>query len=128
MNAPSVRTRSQIFAERAFARVAEVSKRDPKTQADYARSAKRLPALLHTAGLAQAVAFLQAKNLSQLLKDVVFVMNDDCLQSETFAQLVRSAELLEYLRLSRLALEAAGWLKRYAESLLKDTDSGDEQP
>lgn len=38
----------------------------------------------------------------------------------SFASAIRSAELVEYVQLSRTALEAAGWLKRYAEALLED--------
>ena len=54
-------TRSQLLAQEAFARVAAHDQ--PKKE--YVSFAKRFPALIHTCGLAQAIAFALAKRGQQ---------------------------------------------------------------
>jgi CRISPR-associated protein Cmr5 len=118
--AAPVKTRSQQLAERAFDRVQRREELKGKYREEYVGFAKRFPSLTHTCGLAQAVAFAQAKAPEDYLDDLREVMNSDQASATGFASLTRSAELTEYMQLSRAALEAAGWLKRYAEALLED--------
>ena len=42
------------------------------------------------------------------------------MQTAQAAAAIRAADLGTYMQLSRTALEAAGWLKRYAEALLEN--------
>ena len=53
----SVHTRSQRLAQEAFARVTD----HRRPNKEYVSFAKKFPALIHTCGLAQAIAFALAK-------------------------------------------------------------------
>jgi CRISPR-associated protein Cmr5 len=97
---------------------------------EYVTLAKKFPSLIHTCGLAQAVAFYEAKGRTKpgkpekphhlYLKDLAAVLmaaghqQINCV--DKFTKKVRNEELSGYLRLSRDALHAAGWLKRYVEA------------
>jgi CRISPR-associated protein Cmr5 len=112
----SIHTRSQKLAQAAFARIA--ARGAPSKE--YANFAIRFPTLIHACGLAQAVAFALAKKETAYVKDLAAVLKDsghgeiasaDALNSEA-----RTQTLGGYLRLSRDALRAASWLKRYVEA------------
>jgi len=111
----TIRTRTQQWAEEAFQAVSE--RRNYPKKNDYVTFAKSFPALIHTCGLVQALAFAEAKNREDLLSDLAAVLGlrEDRLLSDS-----RTTNVVAYLRLSRDALAAAGWLKRYAEALLDD--------
>jgi CRISPR-associated protein Cmr5 len=109
-------TRSQKFAQAAYTRI----EKRGKPQKEYVSFAKRFPSLLHTCGLAQAVAFAMAKREENYLNDMAAVLHagdrPELSSAEILNEKARTATLAEYLRLSRDALEAAGWLKRYVEA------------
>ena len=117
-----IQTRSQQLAELAFKQVSHVdlqTKDDKNARDKYIRFAKRFPSLIHTCGLAQAIAFAQSKAPDRFVNDLRQVLN--CDKSEpAFTAEIRSSDLTRYLQMSRTALQAAGWLKRYAEALLED--------
>jgi len=104
-------TRGQRMAQRAFARAEARA-----GQKDYASRAKSYPALIQAAGLCQAAAFAQAKQ-PELLDDVAATMELDVASGEDLARRAREAPAMEYLHLTRLALQAAVWIKRYVEAL-----------
>jgi len=93
-----------------------------KENKEYSQLAKKFPALVHNCGLAQALAFVQAKekeeNIGKAylshLSSVMGLKKEDDLGS-----LSRSADLSRYQRLTREAIESATWLKRYSEALLE---------
>jgi CRISPR-associated protein Cmr5 len=116
-----IRTNRQAFAERAFQRI---KARRGTGEAEYARIAKRFPSLIHNCGLAQAVAFLQAKSGSELLGDLAFVVHGSEQTHGVFAEETRNADLGRYLLLTQQALEASTWLKRYAEAVLASNEVG----
>lgn len=114
-------TLSQRMAQAAFPKVQERKRSARVNFKEYTTVAKKFPALIHTCGLAQAVAFAQAKKDLDYLDDLAAVLaaaghreitNSDALGSQS-----RERNLTGYLRLSRDALLAAGWLKRYVEAL-----------
>ncbi|GAB4137154.1 MAG: type III-B CRISPR module-associated protein Cmr5 [Thermogutta sp.] len=113
-------TRSQRIAQTAYSRIA--ARGTPNKE--YVARAKRFPALIHTCGLAQAVAFGMAKEFSDYLEDLAAVLQaagDSEIRSVgDLDRFARSRPLVQYLRLSRDALTAASWLKRYAEALGED--------
>ena len=118
--APRIQTRSQQLAELAFKQVSQVdlqTKGDKNAREKYIGFAKRFPSLIHSCGLAQAVAFAQSKAPDRFVNDLREVMNCDK-QEPAFTAEIRSSDLPRYLQLSRTALQAAGWLKRYAEAIL----------
>lgn len=130
-----MQTRSQRYAQAAYKRVtARVTTNDKgkKVLEDkYETLAKKFPALIHTCGLAQAVAFAEAKGASkdqdkpkpelQYIHDLAAVLNagghTEIMDAKVLAQQSRDVALGGYLRLSRDALQAASWLKRYVEAL-----------
>ncbi len=116
----SVHTRSQKLAQAAFARVALHDTSDK----DYVSFAKKFPALIHTCGLGQAVAFALAKNHTDYVEDLAAVLNagghPDVSSSESLHRQAREETLTGYLRLSRDAIHAASWLKRYVEAVAEE--------
>jgi CRISPR-associated protein Cmr5 len=112
----SIHTRSQKLAQAAFARIAKYG----KPNKEYVSFAKRFPALIHTCGLAQAVAFALAKKESGYVEDLAAVLNGSGHPEIDTALILheqtRSLQLSSYLRLSRDAISAASWLKRYVEA------------
>jgi CRISPR-associated protein Cmr5 len=110
-----VQTRKQKRAQVAYDCVSQLLK---KSNNDYVQLAKKFPALVHTCGLAQAVAFVQAKekeNGKSYLNHLTKVMGQDI----DLGEKSRNAKLLEYQHFSREAIESATWIKRYAEALLE---------
>lgn len=119
-------TRSQNLAKEAYARVTEHGKQD----GEYVSFAKKFPALVHTCGLAQAVAFAEAKGASKdgqakkpemkYLEDLAAVLkaggHGAIDSAKKLAETTRSERVGGYLRLSRDAIQAASWLKRYVEA------------
>jgi len=116
----SIHTRSQKLAQAAFARIAKYGK--PKKE--YVSFAKKFPALIHTCGLAQAVSFALAKKETGYVEDLAVVLNGsghpEISSAQTLHEQSRTLQLSGYLRLSRDAISAAGWLKRYVEAAGED--------
>lgn len=107
-------TNSQKMAQAAYQRI--------KTRApnqEFASFARSFPALIHACGLAQSVAFGQEKH-SDYLDDLAVVLaavgHRETASVEGLARATREQPVAAYVRLSRNALQAAGWLKRYAEA------------
>ena len=120
----TTRSKSQSMAQTAFARIVQ---RKPTN--DYESFARRFPALVHSCGLAQAVQFALAKrdkNKSDggpsmvYLADLAAVLeaagHTTAASEADLAKQTRDMKVSEYLRLSRDALLAADWLKRYVEA------------
>lgn len=108
-------TRQQRLAQRAFELVSVRVQ-----SADYTSFAKGFPALIQGCGLCQAVAFAQAKKRTDFLKDLADTLAEpEARDANSLARLARMAGVTHYLRLSRSALVAAGWIKRYVEALEK---------
>lgn len=112
-------TRSQEYAQRAFACIqerAKVLEGDKKKK--FASFTKRFPTLIHTCGLCQALAFAQAKEYDDYLRDIASVLNRESVGE--LLQMVPGVPVPEYMSLTREMINAASWLKRYAEALMDD--------
>ena len=111
-----LRTRSQQDAAKVYAKVANQKKNDQKDR--YSSMCQTLPVLIRTAGLVQALTFLQAKAGGEgLLGDNL----GETLGHKNLEGLVkkaREADLAEYMLLTQRALEQLLWYKRYAQVLL----------
>ena len=112
-----MRTYEQKMAERAFQCVKtriEGAKKD-----EYSSFAMSFPALIHSCGLAQAVSFAEAKDRDYYLEDLNEVLNAFAAKENKveLSRESREADLVDYMRLSRRAVTAASWLKRYVEAL-----------
>ena len=115
-------TNSQKMAQAAYA---SVRKRvDPKENGlpeKYASFARSFPSLVHACGLAQAVAFAKAKDREQYLDDLATVLaaagHPEIAAADKLETQTRNIPVAAYVRLSRNALQAAGWLKRYVDAV-----------
>ncbi len=129
-----MQTRSQKYASVIFRQVeglfAEGEKRvkdaggaeKVKTEVEgqrrqYGATAHKLPVLIRTAGLAQALGFVEARGSAGarlLLRDLGETLEHPLLFADS-----RSAELPDYIHLTRQSLDALLWYKRFAQSVLQ---------
>jgi CRISPR-associated protein Cmr5 len=121
-----MQTRDQRLAVKAFRRVENLQRQFPQEDSverkKYGAMAHKLPVLIRSAGLAQALGFLSAKSSDsmnrQLLDDLASTLD---LSSD---QLIRQSRggpnqaLGDYIRLTHDALAALLWYKRFAQSIL----------
>jgi CRISPR type III-B/RAMP module-associated protein Cmr5 len=101
-------------------------------EADYRSFAEGLPALLRTAGLAQTLSFLRAKNcephssvyanLEEHFRDLCLLGRDKSLVEMTLDPTAMPAA--QYRLYSRLSLRMAFWHRRLAQALLKTRRAG----
>ncbi len=109
----TVRTISQSMAQTAYERMA--ARRPNQEFRSFARS---FPSLIHACGLAQAVAFAKAKGRKEYVEDLTQVLQSGGYSGiNDLDQTARTAPMTTYVRLSRHALQAAGWIKRYVEAM-----------
>lgn len=114
-----------LLAQKAFAR-------------KYGAMALKLPILVRTAGLCQALHFVQSRNdpsctrfLDHLAKQLARV--DPTIEdAASLCEYVRTADLKVYLHLTREATATLQWYARLAQSVLKvertvDIDVGEAQ-
>ncbi len=120
-----IRTKEQQMAQAAFERVRG---RSSGLEFEvYSSFALAFPSLVHSCGLAQALAFAQAKGRADYLSDLENVLGEDVGENGggDLCKRSREAELMEYMRLSRRALAASSWIKRYCQA--KDCQAKDCQ-
>ncbi|MFM7168685.1 MAG: type III-B CRISPR module-associated protein Cmr5 [Planctomycetaceae bacterium] len=127
----TVMLRKQVLASQAF--TCAEQRFGEAGFAEYLSFARSFPTLIHTCGLAQAAAFASSRKGVQrhVLIDLATVMSaaDPALNPDNLSRVARETpDVSEYIRLSRLALESAGWIKRYAEALaVTASQPGDEE-
>lgn len=127
-----MQTRDQKLALAVYNRVQSFDKPtlSDAQRKQYGSMAHKLPILIRTAGLSQALAFIEARHRQQkpeaplppqlhLLRDLEHVLRENGMLSGTnlFAT-ARIADLGEYMRLTQHTLAALLWFKRYAQSVL----------
>lgn len=115
MNVPTI---SQRMAQAASNRI-----RDRKPDEPYRSFAREFPMLVHSCGLAQALAFAMAKGghhkmyAEDLAKVLAAAGHEPVGSAEQLAKRIREdLWVTQYIRLSRDALAAAVWLKRSVEA------------
>jgi len=134
-----IRTKAQLMAETAFGRVRAhcetAAGDDPPRLEDgkYLVIARKFPVLVHTAGLAPALTYVQAKGRGQgyeayrtYLDDLAAVLAAAGAVRGTgdaaaLLATVRDADLRAFMLLTDRVRTAAVWLKRYAEALKTST-------
>jgi CRISPR-associated protein Cmr5 len=92
---------------------------EKKVSDEYRQFAKRFPALVHSCGLAQAVAFAQSKDKNVYLDDLASVMGilkGKLSGGQMLAEISRTVDLIEYQQKTEEAIDCATWIKRYAEA------------
>lgn len=125
-------TREQFYAKAVFDKIKPFLDRPESDKKKYGSLAHKLPILIRTAGLAQALAFVQARNdekspQHQLLRDLADVLRENKVlaQNADLVERSREAPFDEYIRLTEASLQALLWFKRFAQSELK-VQAGEE--
>ncbi len=116
-----LQTRSQRHAGNAYARVVQV-KGEPDDD-KYKSLARSLPVLIRTAGLAQALAFVDTPGAEPMHRALIKHLNEAVNDGQSLSATCRTATLSEYMRLTSETLDVLLWFKRFAESMLDD-DAG----
>jgi CRISPR-associated protein Cmr5 len=121
--------RTQRVATAAYGRVSASASAPFKKE--YGALAHKLPGMILQNGLAQATGFLLAKGRPEhqhLLEDLNAVLRAaGVVQTEggnDLHQAIIAADLAHTLRLTRAALDATAWLKRYVQGLLRVDATG----
>lgn len=111
-------TRDQKYAKAAYPKVNAHSGTD--TEKAYRTLALNFPVMILQSGLTQAVGFLLAKNKAEhqaYLRDLAEILG--LTNANTMHDTIIRSNLTDYQQHTRKALEAAAWLKRYTQALLK---------
>lgn len=114
-NSPLI-TREQRYAEMIYQQIVRVATLDETARNRYGAMAHKLPVLIRTAGLTQALAFVASRSQPEplaLLRDLEHTINVPDLAAES-----RRAPLAEYISLTHRTLEALLWYKRFTQSVL----------
>ena len=129
-----MRAKSQLMAEMIYQQLATIQSLERKQQKRYGALCHRFPLIIRENGLAAAFGFLAAKGGTNpnspenlLLAHYATVLKLG--NADAIRQASLTAELGEYRRMTRAALQAAEWFKRYAEAILKvdSTGAGEEE-
>ncbi|MCU8024533.1 MULTISPECIES: type III-B CRISPR module-associated protein Cmr5 [Shewanella] len=128
--------RSQIVATAAFKQINSRKNKSIEENKKYATLVHKLPAMILQNGLAQATGFLLAKSEDHhkaLLEDLTLVFKqvdakfaniaDD--KGEALHNEIIQSDLHQIMRMTREALEIAGWLRRYVQGVLKIDATGE---
>jgi len=134
-----LQSRDQAYALQVYDRVEKLLGRNRTEQKQYGSMSHKLPVLIRSAGLSQALAFVAATSKRgkeakdgapakgsphrQLLDDLAQSLN--LKDADTLLTESRRAPLDEYIFLTQNALAALLWYKRFAQSVL-DVESSDE--
>ena len=120
-----MQTRDQKLAATIYTHVSELTPKSSDAK-QYGAMAHKLPILIHTAGLAQALTFVEARGVGKqklLLKHLAIILGDTT--AEKLLQRCYRAELGEYQMLTMRAVAALQWYKRFAQSIL-EVEAGEE--
>lgn len=120
-----MQTREQQYAARIFEQVKGLPEGDWKK---YGTMAHKLPVLVRTAGLVQALSFVEARGhdaQKQLLAHLAETVGEN--DKATLLASARTNDLNDYMRLTQKVMAALLWYKRFAQSVL-GVDASEEIP
>jgi CRISPR-associated protein Cmr5 len=117
-----MQTLDQQYSATAYKQVLAI--KEDNEYKKYGAMAHKLPILIHTAGLVQALEFVHSrgKPVQKRLLDHLAIAVIGQGNADTLLQTVRDASLSGYMRLTRQILAALLWYKRFAQSIL-DVDA-----
>lgn len=120
-----MQTRSQKYAARIFKQIEDLQEHhNAGDQKQYGSMAHKLPVLIRTAGLSQALGFVAARGNAmhlRLVKDLAAALKRHDLPLDSRM----APSLQQYMRMTQEALDALLWYKRFAQSVLK-VDASDD--
>ncbi len=97
------------------------TKEDDAARNSYGGAAHKLPVLIRTAGLMQALHFISTRKKEEtvLFGDLASVLG---MTKDQLLDRTRTASLADYMHLTRQTLAVLVWFKRFAQSIL-DVDA-----
>jgi len=115
-------TRQQRWAKHAYEAVRRIAdKNNPELEKKYATHCMKAPALIRQAGLVQAVAFLRTRSdEGKGLVDEIARGFDPKWSGSELQTKAQGADLPTYIRMTREAIQIAGWFRRFAQAELKE--------
>ena len=124
-----MQSREQEYATKIYPQIEKYLTDKPEAdQKKYGSMAHKLPILIRTAGLAQAISFVESRGLpphQDLLTHLATIILNE--NSDAFSKRCRDAELTEYMALTEQTLLALSWYKRFAQSVLNvDITEGED--
>jgi CRISPR-associated protein Cmr5 len=130
--------RTHTVATAAYEAVSARNELPDDQRKQYGALAHKLPGLILQNGLAQATGFLMAKGAKSeahiaVLDDLHRVLHatrtTDVPNGQDLHQEIIKAHLADTMLLTRRALEASGWIKRYVQGVLRLGATGEpEEP
>lgn len=122
-----MKTREQRYADSAFRKVSEeIGTKERAYQKKYGSMAHKLPVLIRSAGLAQALQFVESRGSSEqkvllehLASTVGYTSKPELLSKS------RSEDLNGYIHLTEKVLGALLWYKRFSQSIL-NVEAGED--
>lgn len=129
-------TRDQQRAILAFQHIQPYAQKPERERKKYATIVHKLPALLQSAGLCQALHFVQSReehqrpyldHLATQLSRCLGLSANQSLSAEQLLERVRRAALPEYLQLTDEAMACAAWYRRLVQGVLKIEASAAEE-
>ncbi|WP_201549372.1 type III-B CRISPR module-associated protein Cmr5 [Psychrobacter sp. Pi2-1] len=118
-----MKIRTHKYAELAYPLVNDI--KGASVESKYRTLALTFPSMIMQSGLAQAIGFLMAKNKEEhqaLLEHIAKILNyvdNGRGNPSALHQAILSSSVTKYQLLSREALDASAWLKRYTQALLE---------
>lgn len=117
-----MQTRDQKYAVQIFGQVKAVKDSPNEDEhKQYGSMAHTLPILIRSAGLAQALAFVEARGKDphkNLLDHLAKVILNEGSNGRSLCEQSWKAELADYKYLTHKAMAALVWYKRFAQSVL----------
>lgn len=122
-----MRTRDQRYATKVHSQAQMVKSDFKDDYRKYGAMCHKLPILIRTAGLAQALAFVDSRDkpiYKRFLRDLAQTLD----MEEDLCTQARKVELNDYMRLTWQVMAALVWYKRFAQSILGvDASENDDQ-
>lgn len=121
-----MQTRQQTDALRAFEHVREIAgDTDKELRKTYSRAVMRFPILIRQNGLQQTLGFYEGKAATKsgkAEKKFLEQISEALGLSNEPTRKILAATLPQYLFYTRRCLEIAIWYRRFADSMLDDTE------
>jgi CRISPR-associated protein Cmr5 len=120
-----MQTLDHRYSTQICEQVLEIKNKPEVEYKKYGAMAHKLPILIHTAGLLQALRFVDTREEIHrlLLQDLAHTLGQS--DREALLSAVQGADLRTYMLLTRKTLGALLWYKRFAQSIL-DVEASDE--
>lgn len=122
-----MKIRTHDYAKRAYPLVESLV--NDEIEGKYRTLALNFPTMILQSGLAQAIGFLKAKGKAEhqkLLAHIEEILYPNS-QNPDLPEQVLNSDVVNYQRLTRNALDASSWLKRYTQALLKKEGEQQEE-